>query len=82
VKLYITPASPVRTHGAIVVIEKALQSRVEIFPAQTRLTDSPYYDQPIGSRPVSHPRWGDTHLEVVYMNHSSLSSRSVSIAPL
>ena len=42
-KLYITPASPYARMARIVVIEKRLESRVEIIPAQTRLTDSAYY---------------------------------------
>jgi glutathione S-transferase len=42
-KLYITPASPYARMARIVVIEKGLESRVEIITAQTRLTDSPYY---------------------------------------
>ena len=42
-KLYITPASPYARMARIVVIEKGLESRVEIIRAQTRLTDSPYY---------------------------------------
>jgi glutathione S-transferase len=42
-KLYITPASPYARMARIVVIEKGLESRVEIVTAQTRLTDSPYY---------------------------------------
>jgi glutathione S-transferase len=42
-QLYITPASPYARMARIVVIEKGLESRVEIIRAQTRLTDSPYY---------------------------------------
>ena len=42
-KLYITPASPYARMARIVVLEKKLESRVEIIRAQTRLTDSPYY---------------------------------------
>ena len=42
-KLYTTPASPYARMARIVVIEKGLESRVEIIRAQTRLTDSPYY---------------------------------------
>jgi glutathione S-transferase len=42
-KLYITPASPYARMARIMVIEKGLESRVEIITAQTRLTDSPYY---------------------------------------
>jgi len=42
-RLYITPGSPYARMARIVVIEKGLESRVEIIAAQTRLTDSPYY---------------------------------------
>jgi glutathione S-transferase len=42
-KLYITPGSPYARLARIVVIEKGLEGRVEIIPAQTRLADSPYY---------------------------------------
>jgi glutathione S-transferase len=43
VKLYITPGSPYARMARIVVVEKALQDRVEIVAAQTRVADSPYY---------------------------------------
>ena len=42
-KLYITPGSPYARIARIVVLEKGLESRVEIIAAQTRLADSPYY---------------------------------------
>jgi len=42
-KLYITPGSPYARMARIVVIEKALEGRVEIIAAQTRRVDSPYY---------------------------------------
>jgi glutathione S-transferase len=42
-KLYITPGSPYARLVRIVVIEKGLESRVEIITAQTRRADSPYY---------------------------------------
>ncbi|MGH8702726.1 MAG: glutathione S-transferase N-terminal domain-containing protein [Burkholderiales bacterium] len=42
-KLYITPGSPYARIARVVVIEKRLESRVEIIAAQTRLADSPYY---------------------------------------
>ena len=42
-KLYITPGSPYARMARIVVLEKALESRVEIIVAKTRLADSPYY---------------------------------------
>ena len=42
-KLCITPGSPYARIVRIVIIEKRLEDRVEIIPAQTRKTDSPYY---------------------------------------
>ncbi len=42
-KLYITPGSPYARIARVVILEKGLQSRVEIIVAQTRLADSPYY---------------------------------------
>lgn len=42
-KLYITTTSPYARIARIVVIEKGLESRVEIILAQTRFADSPYY---------------------------------------
>jgi glutathione S-transferase len=43
-KLYITPGSPYARIVRIVLLEKKLESRVEIVIAQTRRVDSPYYD--------------------------------------
>jgi glutathione S-transferase len=42
-KLYITPRSPYARLARIIVIEKALEDRVEIIAAKTRTPDSPYY---------------------------------------
>ena len=42
-KLYITPGSPYARMARIVVIEKGLESRVEVVQAKTRAADSPYY---------------------------------------
>ena len=42
-KLYVTPGSPYARMARIVVIEKGLESRVEIIVAQTRTAGSPYY---------------------------------------
>ena len=42
-KLYVTPGSPYARMARIVVLEKGLESRVEIIAAKTRLSDSPYY---------------------------------------
>ena len=43
IKLYITPGSPYARMARIVVLEKGLQSRVQIIVAKTRVADSPYY---------------------------------------
>ena len=42
-KLYITPGSPYARMVRILIMEKGLQSTVEIITAQTRVADSPYY---------------------------------------
>jgi glutathione S-transferase len=42
-KLYITPGSPYARMARIVVLEKGLQSRVQVIVAKTRVADSPYY---------------------------------------
>ena len=42
-KLYVTPGSPYARMARIVVIERQLESRVEIIFAQTRTAHSPYY---------------------------------------
>jgi len=42
-KLHTTAGSPYARMARIVVLEKGLQSRVEIIPAKTRVADSPYY---------------------------------------
>jgi glutathione S-transferase len=42
-KLYITTGSPYARIARIVILEKGLESRVEIIAAQTRTADSPYY---------------------------------------
>jgi glutathione S-transferase len=43
-KLYVTPGSPYARMARIVVIEKGLESRVEIVFARTRTAGSPYYE--------------------------------------
>jgi len=43
VKLYITAGSPYARIVRVVIIEKALQHRVDIILAPTRVADSPYY---------------------------------------
>ena len=42
-KLYVTFTSPYARLARIVVIEKALEDRVEVIAAKTRTVDSPYY---------------------------------------
>jgi len=42
-KLYITPGSPYARIVRIVILEKKLESQVEIIVAQTRFSGSPYY---------------------------------------
>jgi glutathione S-transferase len=42
-KLYVTYGSPYARLARIIVIEKALEDRVEIIEAKTRVPDSPYY---------------------------------------
>jgi glutathione S-transferase len=42
-KLYVTYTSPYARLARIVVVEKALQERVEIIEARTRTPGSPYY---------------------------------------
>ena len=42
-KLYITPTSPFARMVRIVILEKGLDDRIQIIPAQTRKADSPYY---------------------------------------
>lgn len=42
-KLYVTPGSPYARMARIVVLEKRLESRVEVIFAKTRTPDSPYY---------------------------------------
>jgi glutathione S-transferase len=43
-KLYATPGSPYARMARIVVIEKGLESQVEVIFAQTRTAGSPYYE--------------------------------------
>src|SRR6266700_1974394 len=42
-KLYVTFTSPYLRLARILVLEKALENRVEIIAAKTRVADSPYY---------------------------------------
>jgi glutathione S-transferase len=42
-KLYVTPGSPYARMARIVLLEKNLETRVEVIVAQTRTANSPYY---------------------------------------
>jgi glutathione S-transferase len=42
-KLYITKGSPYARMVRVVMLEKGLENRIEVFPAQTRVPGSPYY---------------------------------------
>jgi glutathione S-transferase len=42
-KLYVTLTSPYARLARILVLEKALEDRVEVIAAKTRVADSPYY---------------------------------------
>jgi hypothetical protein len=53
-KLYITAGSPYARITRIVIIEKGLEDRVDIVPAQTRIADSPYYRI---TRRGAYPTW-------------------------
>ena len=75
-KLYITPASPYARMARIVVIEKGLESRVEIIRAQTRLTDSPsLQDQSVGrvfriSSVTTAPAWRNPLVICAYLDQA------------
>ena len=49
-KLYVTPTSVYARLARIMVIEKGLEDRVEVIPALTRQTDSPYYAISVSGR--------------------------------
>ena len=77
-KLYITPGSPYARIARIVMLEKGLESRVEVVAAQTRRADSPYYKiNPSGRVPYLERDDGvhDARLLVA-------DSRTVSAIPL
>lgn len=60
-QLYITPTSPYARITRIVVLEKRLEERVEILPAETRVAGSPYYRiNPSGRVPFLVCDDGDT----------------------
>jgi glutathione S-transferase len=73
-KLYVTFTSPYARMVRIVILEKGLQSRVEILKAQTRQTDSPYYSiNPSGRVPYLIRDDGvameDSQLICAYLDH-------------
>jgi glutathione S-transferase len=43
-KLYVTLTSPYARMVRILILEKGLEKRIEAIPAQTRKTNSPYYE--------------------------------------
>ncbi|MGE5201030.1 MAG: glutathione S-transferase family protein [Acidobacteriota bacterium] len=72
-KLYVTFTSPYARLARIVVLEKGLQERVEVIPAQTRVADSPYYGiNPSGRVPYLVDDAGvgmeDSHLICAYLD--------------
>jgi glutathione S-transferase len=72
-KLYVTYTSPYARLARIVVIEKALEDRVEIIEAKTRTLDSPYYQtNPSGRVPYLVDDAGvgmeDSHLICAYLD--------------
>src|SRR5918994_6392863 len=73
-KLYITPGSPYARMARIVVLEKGLESRVEIIVAKTRVADSPYYGiNPSGRVPylecANDVRLEESALICSYLDH-------------
>ncbi len=72
-KLYITEGSPYARIVRVVIIEKALESRVEIIYAKTRIADSPYYQiNPSGRVPYlirgDGPALEESQLIVAYLD--------------
>jgi glutathione S-transferase len=73
-KLYVTLTSPYARLARIVVLEKGLQDRVEIIPAQTRTPGSPYYAiNPSGRVPYLVDDTGmgmeDSQVICAYLDH-------------
>ena len=73
-KLYVTFTSPYARIVQIVVLEKGLEAAVEIIPAQTRKSDSPYYGvNPSGRVPYLVRDDGraleDSQLICAYLDH-------------
>jgi hypothetical protein len=83
-KLYVTFTSPYARLARILVLEKALEDRVEIIAAKTRATDSPYYRiNPSGRVPYLIDDSGvgmeDSQLICAYLD--SLDGKPVSTTP-
>ena len=73
-KLYVTYTSPYARVARVVVLEKGLENEVEIIPARTRQTDSPYYEvNPSGRVPYLVCDDGvaleDSQLICAYLDH-------------
>ena len=73
-KLYVTYTSPYARLARIIVIEKALEDRVEIIEAKTRTQGSPYYQiNPSGRVPYLVDDVGvgmeDSQLICAYLDH-------------
>jgi glutathione S-transferase len=73
-KLYVTYGSPYARLARIIVIEKALEDRVEIIEAKTRTPESPYYRiNPSGRVPYLVDDAGvgmeDSQLICAYLDH-------------
>lgn len=72
-KLYITEGSPYACIARVVIVEKALENRVEIITAKTRMADSPYYKiNPSGRVPYlirdDGPALEESQLICVYLD--------------
>lgn len=77
-KLYVTYTSPYARLARIIVIEKALEDRVEVIEAKTRTRDSPYYQiNPSGRVPYLVDDAGvgmeDSQLICAYRRQASVS---------
>jgi glutathione S-transferase len=80
-KLYVTYTSPYARLARIVVIEKAIEDRVEIIEAKTRTLDSPYYQiNPSGRVPYLVDDAGlgieDSQLICAYLDSLDVSRAS------
>ena len=77
-KLYVTFTSPYARLARILVLEKALEDRVEIIAAKTRATNSPYYQiNPSGRVPYLIDDSGDgmEDSQLICAYHDSLDGK-------